>query len=187
MTGVRLSSRRPLHRGFTLIEAVACITILSVLCMVSSGLILSAIESLLDSSTASQLHNELSIALDRVAGEVRKIELDALAAGVGPDIDNVTAASLAWTDSDSDAYSLSLSGSDVMLAVDGRPAAILLSDVTALDIDTFDESNAALAASLAGVACDPIRRVKVSVTMVREGVTQSLSLRVFIRSTMAGA
>ena len=118
--------------------------------------------------------------------ELRKIELDAAASGIAPNIDTVTATSIAWTDTDSDSYSLSLSGADLMLAVDGGAAAVLLADATAFSVATYDEDNAALAASLAGVACDPIRRVALDVTLQRHGVSESLRTKVFIRSTMSG-
>jgi hypothetical protein len=63
---------------------------------------------------------------------------------------------------------------------------VLLTDVTACTIATFDEDNAPLGASLAGVACDDIRRVSVSVTVTRGGVSETLRTKVFIRATMEG-
>ena len=70
--------------------------------------------------------------------------------------------------------------------MDGGAAVVLLSDVTALSVQTYDEDNTALAATLTGAQCDPIRRVYVEVTMQRSGVSQSLSSKVFLRSTMRG-
>ncbi|MHC5029028.1 MAG: type II secretion system protein [Planctomycetota bacterium] len=187
-SGISRNRRRPPGRGgFTLVEAVACMAILAVLAVISSNLIMASVETLLDSSVRCQLHNELSIALDRLVRETRNIERDASASGKAPDIDNVTAASLVWTDSDDHAYSVSLSGSDLMLVADGGTAAILLSDVDSLAIETYDRGNAALAATLSGESCDAIRRVRITVTMTRQGVTESLSAYTFIRSMLSGA
>ena len=76
---------------------------------------------------------------------------------------------------------------NVMLVEDGGAAAVLLSDVSSLAVQTYDESNAALAASLSGAACDDIRRVAVAITIERSGVTETLRTKLFLRCTMAGA
>ena len=74
-----------------------------------------------------------------------------------------------------------------MLAVDGAAAGVLLSDVVAFAVSTYDEDDTALAASLSGASCDPIRRVFVTATLSRDGTSETLAGRVFIRSTMSGA
>ncbi len=173
-------------RGFTLIEAIATIVVLAVLGSVTSLLILNAVDGYSDTATSAQLHGEASIALDRAVRELRRIELDSGASGIAPNIDSVTATSITWSDSAADSYSLSLSGADVMLAVDGGAAAVLLADATAFSVATYDESNTALAASLTGVACDPIRRIAIDVTLRQGEVIESLRTKVFIRSTMSG-
>ena len=65
-------------------------------------------------------------------------------------------------------------------------AALLLSDVTACTITAFDQDNTQLGASLSGAGCDAIRRVSVSVTVQRNGISETLRTRVYIRSTMEG-
>ncbi len=174
------------RRGFTLIEAITTIVLLSILGMFGSLIILNNTEGYIDASTRSQLHAELSISLDRIVRELRKIKLDSGAAGVAPDIDTVTSTSIAWRDTDGDAYSLSLSGSNLLLAVNGAASNILLSDVTAFSLNTYDESNVQLSASLTGASCDPIRRVELSITMTRQGVSETLGTKLLIRSTMSG-
>lgn len=174
------------RHGFTLIEAITTIVLLSILGMFGSLIILNNTEGYIDASTRSQLHAELSISLDRIVRELRKIELDSGAAGVAPDIDSVTATSIAWRDADGAAYSLTLSGANLLLVVNGGASNVLLSDVTGLTLGTYDENNASLAASLSGVACDPIRRVEISITLTRRGVSETLGTKLFIRSTMSG-
>lgn len=174
------------RRAFTLIEAIATMVVLSILGTFGSSIILSNTEGYFDASLTGQLHVELSISMDRIVRELRMIELDSAATGMAPNIDSVTASSMTWRNDAGNVFSLSLSGNNLMLAVDGAAANLLLSEVTMFSIQVFDEDNAALAASLSGISCDPIRRVSVSITLTRYGVSETLGTRVFIRSMMSG-
>ena len=174
---------RPAPRGFTMIESIAAIVVLAAIGSVASTILLSAADGYADAATTAQLHVESTIGLGRVVREIRKIPLDGGAVGIAPDIDSVTASSITWSTNSS----LTLSGSDLMLTLSGGTPAVLLSDVSAFSVATYDESDAALAASLSGAACDPIRRVEITGTLLRYGFSETLRTRVFIRSTMAGA
>ena len=184
---------RPVHsghrRGFTLIESMATVVVIATLGSIASLLILTAVDGYSDAANSAQLHAELSVALDRAAREIRKLELDSGATGVAPNVTSINIAGddLQWTDSDSDNYRLVRAGTDLMIEVDGGGAAVLLSDVTSFSVQTYDQDNAALANPLAGAACDDIRRVALDVTCQRNDSTERLRTRVFIRSTMAGA
>ncbi len=169
-------------RGFTLIESIATMVVLAVLGSITSMLILTEVDGYSDAATSAQLHGEASIALDRAVRELRKIDLDSAAAGVAPNISSVTATSIAWEPNSS----LSLSGAQLMFVDNGAAAAIMLADVTAFSVGTYDEDNAALAASLTGDACDPIRRIVLDVTLARSGASESLRPKLFIRSTLSG-
>ena len=169
-------------RGFTLIESIATIVVLAVLGSITSLLIVNAVDGYSEAATSAQLHGESSIALDRAVRELRRIELDSAATGVAPNISSVTPTSIAWEPNSS----LSLSGARLMLVDNGATAAVLLDDVSALSITTYDQSNTALAASLTADQCDPIRRIVIDVTLQRHGVSDTLRSKVFIRSTMSG-
>ena len=106
-----------------------------------------------------------------------------VAVGVAPNVDSVTSAGLSWNTNSRLGYG----ASQLELQVDGGVSAALLRDVSAFEIQTFDESDTALAASLAGVQCNPIRRIRITLTVTRFGVSVTLRTKVFIRSTMSGA
>ena len=174
----------PVHRrAFTLVEVVATIVVLATIGTVASGILFTATDGYLEARMTAQLHSELSIAMDRIVRELRNIQLDDTADDVAPDIDAVTATSITWDDD----YVIALSGSDLMLTIDGGAAAVLLSDVTSFTIQGYDEDNSELAATLNGDDCDDIRRASISVTIERSGVSETLRSKVFIRSTMHGA
>jgi prepilin-type N-terminal cleavage/methylation domain-containing protein len=184
---VRSTKSRPAgtRRGFTLIESMATIAVLAVLGSIASFIILEAVDGYSDTSTSAQLHTEMSIGLDRAVRELRMIELDSAAAGIAPNINDVTPSSIIWTDGDSDLYKLELSGSDLVMQIDGGPSAVLLSAVTAFQVKAYDEDNAQLAGTLTDAACDPIRRVGLEVTLQRDGTSETLRTKAYIRSTMS--
>jgi hypothetical protein len=165
-------------------ESMATVAVLAIMGSLTSFLILDAVDGFTDASNSAQLHAELSVALDRAMREIRMIELDTYATGVAPNIDDVTPTTIIWTDSDVDSYLLQLSDSDLVLQIDSGPAAILLANVTAFSVTTYDEDNSQLAASITGDSCDAIRRVELEVTVERGGVSESLRTRAFVRSTM---
>jgi prepilin-type N-terminal cleavage/methylation domain-containing protein len=177
--------RQPVRGAFTLVESMATIVVLSILGSIASFIILEAVDGYSDTSTSAQLHTEMSIGLDRAVRELRMIELDSSAGGIAPNITDVTPSSIVWTDSDSDAYKLELSGSDLVMQIDGGAAAVLLSGVGSFQVTTYDEDNTQLAGTLTGAACDPIRRVGLEVTLDRDGTSETLRTKAYIRSTMS--
>jgi hypothetical protein len=159
------------------VELVATIAILAAVSLVSSGIIMQASDGYVEAKATSQLHTEMSIAMDRALREIRAIALDTGASGVAPNIDSTTKTSLVW-EGDS---SLTMSGDNLVLTIDNDGGHVLLTDVTDLTIRTYDESNTQLGAGLSGTGCDAIRRVSVSITVQRHGVTHTLRGRVFLR------
>ena len=174
------------RRAFTLIESMATIAVLATLGSIASFLVLDAVDDYSGTATAAQLHAELSIAMDRILREVRHIELDSGAGGIAPNIVGVDSNYVAWQDSDADNYSFVFFGGVINLQIDGVTG-LLLSDVSATTVKAYDEDNTELVLPLAGAACDAVRRVSVEISLQRNGVSQSLRSKVFIRSTMSGA
>ena len=170
-------------RGFTLIESIATIVVLGAIGMVASSTIVTAANGFLKATTAGQMNIELSVTLDRAVREIRRIPLDAAASGIAPDIDSVTATSIAWSGNSS----LSLSGTNLMLTINGGTAAVLQTNVSSFSVQAFNESNTALGATLSTTGCDPIRRILLTITVTRDSISETLRARVFLRSTMSGA
>jgi prepilin-type N-terminal cleavage/methylation domain-containing protein len=177
---------RPSHssrRGFTLIETIAAMVVVAVIGSLASGILYTAIGSYRDATTRAQIHNNCSAAFDRLTKLLWSIPRDTSASVVAPLISNVTATSITW---DTD-WTLSLSGTQLMLTENGGTARAVLDNVTAFTVSCFDQSNAALAASLSGSATQAIRRIQIQVTVTRQGISESLRTRAYIRSLMTGA
>lgn len=171
----------PGARGFTLVEAVATMTVLAVVPVAASRIIFAAADSYADSAVRSELSSSVSSAMERMAMELRGIPSQEGAPGT-PWIDSVTATSIAWGGNNS----LARSGSEVMLATGGAAARTLLGDVESFSIACFDADNLPLAAALAGAACDAVRRVEITVTVTRNGASETLRTRVFLRCAAMG-
>jgi prepilin-type N-terminal cleavage/methylation domain-containing protein len=166
------------HRSFTLVEVIAAMTIISIIGLLSTFVLTEAVDGYADASTRGELHLELSVAMDQVTRELRSIPLDAAAASLAPDISNVDLTSIDFGATGS----LQLTGNDLVLARPGETPATIMAGVTDLTITAFDESNANLALPRTGTACDPIRRLSISITAAQAGITETLRTKLFIRS-----
>lgn len=177
--------RTPRRRnpGFTLVETIAAMVVVSVTGLLTSGIIFTAVHAYRDASTRAQLHNDCSAAFDRITKLLWSIPRDSSASVVAPLISSVTPTSLSWNTN----WSLSLSGTQLMLTENGGTARPILDNITSFSISCFDESNAAMAASLSGAATQGIRRIQIEVTVSREGISETLRARAYIRSLMTGA
>lgn len=176
--------RRSPRGGFTLVEVIAVIVLLGVLGGVTSSLILSATAGFVDSSVRMQLHGEASVALDRLVREWREIDADPVAGAPSPHITEASATVLEWGDDSR----LRLDGADLLLAADGAAERLLCNAVSEFSIAYFDESNRPL---LVGASVPPadrprIRRLALRLALTRQGLTESLQTRVFVRCAMMG-
>lgn len=169
------------RRAFTLVELIAAIVVIAVIGSLASVLLASAVDGYSRASIEAQLHSELSIALERIEREWRYIPCKA--DQIAPHINSISATSMVWSDD----CSLSLVGDRLMFAVNGGAAGVLLDDVAAVSIQGMDDAGSPLSLPRNGDACDAIRRLQVSITLERNGVSQTLRTIVFIRSMMQGA
>jgi hypothetical protein len=174
---------RGVRRGFTLVEAIAAISVVAALGSVSSAVIFSGITSYRDGSVRAQLHAEESAAFDRISRALWSINRDSSVSVTAPLISSVTNTSISFNTN----WSLSLSGTTLLLSENGGTANAIMNDVSAFTITAYDQSNAALTLPLSGTGTQPLRRIQIQVTGTRQGVSDSLRTRVFLRCTMAGA
>lgn len=179
----QLEKIRRSQAGFTLVEAISTIVVLAALGVGLYGVMINVTNGYTSASVTAQLHSELSIAMDRITRELHNIPVDSGAGMLASDIDMVTFTSIDWSGNNN----LSLSGTDLELTINGGTAAVLLSNVTALTIQTYEESNIPLAGTMIGIGCDFIRRVSISITLTRHGVSETLRTKVFLRCTVSGA
>lgn len=175
-----------IRRGFTLVEAIASMVVVAALAGMGAQLTLRASRDYIESARAAELHTALASAFERLDRELREIRLRPNAPAVAPDIDALSASSITWNKA-AGPCALTLSGSTLLLADAGGNPAPLLENVSALSLAAFDASGSPLALPIAGSACDAVRRIELSITVARDGRSDSLRTRVFLRSTMAGA
>lgn len=166
--------------GFTLVELVACIVILGTVLASASRLLIDATQAYVSASELADMHGELSIGLDRVVRELRAIGNEDDGGTYVPLIDSVSSKAITWeTDS-----TLELTGSTLELTLAGGTTRTLLEDIKGFKIEIFDESNASLSLPRTGDDCHEVRRIRVTITLMRNGVTHALRSKLFLRSMM---
>jgi hypothetical protein len=183
MTTNRPFLRARARRAFTLVETICAIVVVATVGSVSSGIIYSAIQSYRDASTKAQLSDDCSAAMDRLTKALWSIPRDTSAAVVAPLISNVTASSISWNTN----WTLTLSGTQLLLTEAGGTPTSILDNVASFNVACYDQNNTALGANLSGAATQSIRRIQIQISVTRQGQTETLRTRVFIRSLMSGA
>lgn len=166
--------------GFTLVEAIATIVVIATLSTGASVIIVDAADAYADSATVSELHTEASVALDRIVRELRSIENDPAGAGVAR-IANVDTSSIHFNQADV----IRLDGDEILLTKVGAGDGVLVRDVSSFTIEAFDEADAPLAMPMNGAAAWPIQRVALTLTLSRNGRSETIRTRVFLRATMS--
>ncbi len=174
----RLSTRR----AFTLVEVIASIVIVAVLAATSANLVRDTTSGYADAVTRAGLINDGSAALERLVTGIRDIPLRASITPAEPSIATITTNSLTVDGN----HGFALSGTNLRLTVAGVTTT-LLGNVSSFQVRAFDQDNAAMAVSLSGNACDPVRRIELTLTLSRNGVSETLRTRVFLRCMMHGA
>lgn len=166
------------RRAFSMIELVATMSVIGIVSGIATLILLNASDGYLHARTINEVHADASVALDRIVRELRDIQRDESAADDAPDIDSLHASEITWGDDNT----IFLSGSDLMLSRNGLAASVLLADVSTLTFEAFDEHSDPIALPIAGGACDPVRRLAITLTVTRNGASETLRTRVFLRS-----
>ena len=179
----RMTSRFPRRpdRAFTLVEMVATITVLSVIGLAATGIIATATDSYVGMNTTARLHSEASVALDRIVRELRSVPLRTEGETSGPDLNAVRTDRVEWGDGESVFLN---DQSQLMLAIAGGDADVLLEDVTGFEVQAFDDEGSALAASMSWPASADVQRISVAIETSRNGVQDRVRCLAFVRSAM---
>lgn len=169
--------------GFTLVETLATIAIVAVLAGLSAPVISAASRSYADGANRAEIATGIDAAMERIVTELRQIPLQSAAVTAKPDISSITNNSITWSTNSS----IDLSGTTLRLTLAGGTPRILLTGVSAFSINAYDQSQVALTAPLSGSGCDTVQRLEISITGLRNGVSETHRTRVFLRSLAAGA
>jgi len=183
-----INRRHPPCRGFTLIEAMSAVLVLTTLGSIASFMIVDAVDGYAEAVTGAQVHAELSVAMDRAMRELRKVPVNATEPAPATNLTSVTTSAVYWEDESAKPYSLTVSGGSLLLQAGGASGYALQNDVTAFTVAAYDEDNAAVALPVSTPATvAPIRRVELDITVTRDGVSDRIRSRVFLRSSMSGS
>jgi hypothetical protein len=157
-------------------------TIVGTLAAVISNMVFNAADAFTDSALRLQAHGDHSSAMDRVQRELQGIPLDTGAAQPAPLIASISPGSISF----GSGRSLTLSGTNLVFH-DGTASATLLTDVSAFTVRGLSSTGAALATTLAPADMPGVQRLEVTITVTRNGVSETLRTRVFPRGILSGA
>ncbi len=167
--------------GFTLIETIGVIVVLSVLGSVVAMLIGQLGAAYFDSTVQGQMHIEASVSLDRLVREIRQIPK--VEGSDTPSITTATNSALEWAS----IGSITASGTDLLLQTDGVHEDILVSKITFFTLDYLNNTGQSLLinGSVPENSISEIQRIRISLTLSHVGQTDTLHTLVFLRSTMS--
>lgn len=173
------------RRAFTLVEAVSTIVILGVLSVVSTRLIGEGARQYAQGASRAELSDEMGTAMERIVTELRQMQAMGGSDPVCPDFNSIASGAISWND-DNGERDLTFSAGQ-LTSTDNGTTTVLLSGVTSCVFRAYDENNVALAASLPTPDdCADVRRLEITLTVSREGVSETIRTRVFFRCCMAG-
>jgi len=161
---------------------MTAIVVVSFLMISTANIIFASVDSYLASAARSRLTADLSVAMEQASAALRDIPLDSSQAGAVPAISAVSASSLNWS-ADS---SLTLSGTSLVLNTAGTPRT-LMSGVTSFALAAWNDAGSALSLPLSGAGCQQVRRVELTISASRSGVSETLRTRVFLRNLIEGS
>lgn len=169
-----LPSRTREARGFTLVEMIATMVVLSVVGTASVGITWTAIESFGRGSESLRLHCEASVAMERLVRELRAVPLGS---DNTPDIQRLSASGVTW---EGGARSISLVGDELLYSFGGVQS-ILCSGVTSFNMTAHDSVGATLALSPTTPAPGTVRRLTLELRLAEGEARAEVRTRVFLR------
>lgn len=171
------------NSGFTLVETIAAIVVISVIGSLGSTLVARGVESMRGARASGQLHDDLSRTMDAIVRELRQL---------GRDSGGNT--QLSWCSSTGVSYgsNQAIYWEDDQVKQDGgATTTYYMSGITDFTVRYFDQSNVELSPPMSGAATQAVHRIDISITAQssyqgRNGAraTETLRSRVFLRDKM---
>jgi prepilin-type N-terminal cleavage/methylation domain-containing protein len=174
------------RRAFTLVEVICTIVVISLVAGATSRILFQAFGALNDSSTRSDLHDQLASAMERITSELHTISIKPSSSPATPDITACTAASIAFNNPTA-ARTIGITGSTILVSGSAKASSIIATGVSAFIIQGYDESDAALPASPSVAQIATIRRIQITITATSNGVTETLRTKVYVRCMALGS
>jgi prepilin-type N-terminal cleavage/methylation domain-containing protein len=123
------------HRGFTLIEMIMVILILGIIIAMSSTLLTQGLDTFSTGENIMNANWQGQLAMERMARDILSVRSPA-------DMTTLGASNFAFTDSNNNTLSYSLSGTSLNLTQNGSTA-ILADGIQSLGFSYFDKNDAA--------------------------------------------
>ena len=153
---------------------------------VASRIAFQSFQALNDTSTRSDLHDQLSSAMERISTELRTIEIQPGATPIAPDINAATASSLSFN-AGSSPRALALDGTNLRLTGQLGSDATLAGNMSSFIVQCFDGANVPLPSVPSPSELAAARRIQITLVGSSGGVSETLRTKVFIRCMACGS
>lgn len=177
MTPRTTTSRR--RRGFTLVEAISSIVVISIVGLVGSRLVLEVSKVMEGTARRAELSNSLNLLMERVMSDLSSIDAVSGAAIItAPGSSDIT------YEVNGKERILWLTNSTVIFSDSSRDY-LLADNISNFTLSYYDKNNAVLTGL---AALDPrVRSIQLTVTATKASYSETLRSRVFIRSLSSGS
>ncbi|MBX9736930.1 MAG: prepilin-type N-terminal cleavage/methylation domain-containing protein [Phycisphaerales bacterium] len=169
--------------AFTLVELVCAMVIIGLLGSVTAAIVARASTSFSSAGVGSQLSGDASSAMEVISRRLRDINAVVGSTPAAPNITSVSSGAITFETNSS----FALNGTQVLYSDAGATAMPIAANVTTFSIVPLDQSGAAIALPVSGAGTAAIQRFRITLTLSRSGINETLRTEVFIRSLMAGA
>jgi prepilin-type N-terminal cleavage/methylation domain-containing protein len=156
------------HQGFTLIEMVMVILIMSIIIGMSSSLLTQGLNSFPAGEDIVNANWQGQIAMERLSRDILLIRSPA-------DITTLAADNLAYTDVSNNTVAYSLSGTNLTLTQNGN-SEILADGVQSLTFTYFDRNGASTATATL------VRMIRISINVTQNNVIYTLTTMIYPRN-----
>jgi prepilin-type N-terminal cleavage/methylation domain-containing protein len=160
------------QKGFTLIEMIIVITVISIIAGIASIIILEGLKSYQTEVSFSDIHNQGRLAIERMAREIRMIR-----SATATDISTMTATNLQFNDVNGNTNVLfQRSGASAPYSI-VRNGQVLANNVQSVSFSYYQQDGVTVAA-----AATQVWFIQIDLTTVNRGETLSMRVRVHPRN-----